>query len=93
MEFALTRHAQTRMRQRCISPAALEALLDYGRSRYLHSRGRELVYFDKKAREKLARDVPSAAREIGRLGKTYAVLGRDGAVVTVGHRFRRIRKD
>lgn len=49
-----------------------------------------LWMFDRKARERLVRDDPSAARKIGRLGKTYAVLGRDGAVVTVGHRFRRI---
>jgi hypothetical protein len=87
---ALTRHAQARMQQRAISAAALEALLDYGRSRHLHSRGRELVYFDRRARERLVKESPSAAREIGRLGKTYAVLGRDGTVVTVGHRFRRI---
>jgi hypothetical protein len=90
MSLALTRHAQARMRQRAISPAVLEALLDYGRSRYLHSDGCELVYFDRKARERLVRESPSVAREIGRLGKTYAVLGGDGTVVTVGHRFRRI---
>lgn len=27
------------------------------------------------------------------LGRTYAVLGADGAVVTVGHRTRRLRRD
>lgn len=90
MPLALTRHAQARMQQRAISPAVLEALLDYGATRHLHSRGRELVYFDHKARERLARESPAVAREIGRLGKTYAVLGRDGTVVTVGHRYRRL---
>lgn len=87
---ALTRHAQVRMQQRAIRPEALDALLDFGCARYLHSKGRELVYFDKKARERLAKENPSVAREIGRLGKTYAVLGNDGTVVTVGHRFKRI---
>jgi len=32
--------------------------------------------------------------EIVFLGKTYAILGRDGTVITVGHRYRRIpRRD
>jgi hypothetical protein len=84
-----TEHARTRMQQRGISPAAIEVLLSYGRSSHDH-RGCEVVYFDKPARAQLARDNPSAAREAERLCRTYAVVGSDGAVVTVGHRFRRI---
>jgi hypothetical protein len=78
------------MQQRGIRPEALEALLDFGRARHLHQRGRELVYFDKAARARLAKKNPAAAREAERLCRTYAVLGSNGVVITVGHRWRRI---
>jgi hypothetical protein len=93
MDIALSPHARARMQQRCISPAAIEVLLDFGRMRHVHSDGRELVYFDKKARAQLLKANPAAARAIDRLGRTYAVLADDGCVVTVGHRYRRIPRD
>jgi hypothetical protein len=74
-----TAHARTRMQQRGIPPAAIEALLDDGRSAPA-GRGCEVLFFDK------------AARKGGRLARTYAVLGSDGAVITVGHRYRRLPK-
>jgi hypothetical protein len=77
------------MQQRGIRLDALEALLDYGRVAHV-DRGREIVFFDKAARARLARRNPAAAREAGRLRRTYAILGLDGAVITVGHRYRRI---
>lgn len=66
----VTDHARTRMQQRGIRPEVLEALLDFGRSRHLHSGGREVVYFDKKAKARLARENPAAAREAARLTRT-----------------------
>jgi Domain of unknown function (DUF4258) len=88
----MTHHARIRMQQRGIRPDALEALLDYGRARYLHSKGREVVFFDKKAWARLENDRPASAREAGRLSRTYAVIGSDGTVITVGHRYRRLRR-
>lgn len=64
----------------------------YGRVRHLHTQGRELVFFDKKARKRLTKDRPGAAREARRLSHTYAVLGSDGTVITVGHRYRRVKE-
>ena len=93
MDLAVSPHARARMQQRCISPAAVEALLDFGRTRHVHSNGRELVYFDKKARARLLKANPAAAREMSRLRRTYAVLAGDGSVITVGHRFKRIPRD
>jgi hypothetical protein len=84
-----TEHARTRMQQRGIRADAIEALLDYGRASPAGD-GCELVFFDKAARARLFRDNPDAVREAERLCRTYAVLGRDGAVVTVGHRYRRV---
>ena len=84
-----TEHARARMQQRGIRPDALDVLLDYGRTAPAGD-GCELFFFDKAARARLARDNPAAAREAERLCRTYAVVGRDGAVVTVGHRYRRV---
>jgi hypothetical protein len=89
MEAQLTDHARARMQQRGIRGAALEALLDFGRVAHVDG-GRDIVYFDKKAEARLARADRKAAREAARLFRTYAILGPDGMVVTVGHRYRRI---
>jgi hypothetical protein len=89
MDF-LTPHARARMQQRGIRPEMVEALLDFGRSRHLRQGGRELVFFDKKAKAHLARANPDAAREADRLIRAYAVVGANGVVITVGHRYRRV---
>jgi hypothetical protein len=80
------------MQQRGIRPDALEALLDCGSARYLHSKGRELMFFDKKARSRLAKEDAASAREPDRLRRTYAIVGSDGIVITVGHRYRRVKE-
>lgn len=85
-------HARARMQQRGIRSDALEALLAFGSERHLHSKGRELVFFDRKAKKRLARTDPAAAREAERFIRTYAILGSDGTVITVGHRTRRVRE-
>jgi hypothetical protein len=48
------------------------------------------VFFDKRARKRLAKRNPAAAREAQRLRRTYAIVGSDGLVITVGHRYRRM---
>ena len=89
----LTDHARTRMQQRGISAAALEALLDFGRVRHLHEDGCEIVFFDKAARARLFQESPTAAKQAKRLTKAYAILASDGGVITVGHRYRRLPRD
>src|SRR5205809_2857771 len=86
---SLTDHARARMQQRGIPTAAVEALLNFGSASHLHSKGRELVYFDKVTRAGLAKANPAADR----LARTYAILGSDGTVITVGHRYRRFKRD
>jgi hypothetical protein len=90
MDF-LTPHARTRMQQRGIRSEMLEALLDYGREVHVPG-GRGLVFFDKRARARLAKAgcVPEAQAE--RLCRSYAVLASDGIVITVGYRYQRIRR-
>jgi hypothetical protein len=88
----LTAHARTRMQQRGIRSRALDVLLDFGRVARGPG-GRDIVFFDKRARKRLARTAPRLAAEGKRLVRTYAILGTDGLVVTVGHRYRRIPRD
>jgi hypothetical protein len=88
----LSTHARRRMQQRGISAAALDALLDFGRSTRA-GRGRELVFFDHKARERLARANVLPAGEETRVCSSYAIIESDGTVITVGHRFRRVPRD
>ena len=89
MATYFTEHARARMQQRGISAAAIDVLLSYGRTSHDHHGG-EIVFFDKAARARLAKKDPAAAREAARLARTYAILGSDGMVITVGHRYRRI---
>jgi hypothetical protein len=51
------------------------------------------VYFGKAARKRLARKNPAAAREAERLCRTYAVIGSNRVVITVGYRYRRVARD
>jgi hypothetical protein len=87
----LSPHAQVRMQQRAISADALERLLDFGSVKHL-AQDKEIVFFDKKAKRRLAKADRVLAREADRLVRTYAVLGGDGIVITVGHRYRRVRR-
>ena len=88
--WPLTPHARVRMQQRGIRREVLDALLEHGAERHVHVDGREIVFLDKRARARLARYSPGGAE---RLKSTFAIVGPDGKVITVGHRFRRIRRD
>ena len=85
-----TRHAQARMQQRGISTDALDHLLEFGHESFDHHGG-VVLYFDKAAKRRLTLAEPKA-KDLGRLARCYAVLSTDGAVMTVGHRFRRIKR-
>ena len=89
----LTPHARVRMQQRGIRGDTLDALLDFGAERHVHSDGREIVFLDKKARARLARSSPDGVRAAERLKGAYAIVDGSGVVITVGHRFRRIPRD
>jgi hypothetical protein len=56
----LSQHAATRMQQRGIPQSALECLLEYGRLQYDH-RGGAIVFLDKAARRRLARDLKNSS--------------------------------
>ena len=90
MPAPLTTHAKIRMQQRGIPASALDVLLDFGRERYDH-RGCTVVLIDKRARRRIERVLGHVAyRAMEPHLDAYAVVGGDGEVRTVGHRFRRM---
>lgn len=88
-----THHARVRMQQRGISDEALDLLMQYGRSAHNHQ-GQVLVYMDRQLRKAALRACGrEAGKAIDRVKGLYAVVGNNGLVITVGHRYRRIRRD
>jgi hypothetical protein len=89
---ASTRHAETRGQQRAIPALIGSLLVEYGAS--MHRDGGEVFYFDKAARKRLKAAVGGdrSLELLGRLINTYAVVSRDGRVVTVAHRIRRLKR-
>lgn len=69
----LSQHAVTRMQQRGIPRVALECLLEYGRLQYDHH-GAAIVFLDKAARRRLARDLSQSRREAVFPAKAKAVF-------------------
>jgi hypothetical protein len=90
-DVILTRHAARRARQRSIPPLVIDLLIDYGKESRSHGAGR--FTFDRRARSQIARDFgPALYRRIEHKLNSFAVLGADGKVRTVGHRLRRFRR-
>ena len=77
------------MQQRGIRAETLDALLDFGRVAHAGG-GRDIVFFDKRARARLAKANAVAAADAERVCNSYAIVESDGTVITVGHRYRRI---
>jgi hypothetical protein len=90
--LALSQHAEIRSLQRSVPPLVLKWLMNYGAHQSAHN-GAEIFYFDKKSRKQIAQDNGHEVVErLGRLLDAYAVIGGDGTVITVGRRYRRIRR-
>lgn len=88
-----THHAQARVKQRGVQSPALQALLDWGTSYPCGGGGRDLLIFRNRDIDKLMQNLPKAERlAVEKQRRLFAVLGGDGAVVTVGHRTRRLRR-
>lgn len=93
MNATLSDHANARLQQRGIPKVILDNLMSYGRRVHDHH-GAEVIFFDRKARKAL-RVVCGSAEFIKIEPKldTYAVVGCDGTVITVGQRTKRINRN
>ena len=88
----LTQHARQRMQQRGIPQQAIDYVLAYGRVSHDH-RGACVVWLDKRSRARLGREAGrQVIRKLDKHLDAYVVTDTDGTVVTVGHRYRRIRR-
>jgi len=92
MNIHLTQHAQIRLQQRGISIPVFDCLLNYGHKAHDHH-GAEIIYFDHQARNRLRMTCdPDSFKQIESKLNTYAVVGPNGEVLTVGHRTKRINR-
>ena len=90
--LSITHHAQARLQQRGIPDNIVENLLEFGCHTYDH-RGGTILFFDHKARNRLRRQIAGDPyKQIESHLDTYAVLGSDGVIITVGHRTQRIKR-
>ena len=88
----LTQHAQQRMQQRGIPRVAIDYVLTYGRVSHDHHGGC-IIWLDKRSRGRISTDEGrQVLRKLDKHLNTYVVTDADGAVVTVGHRYRRIKR-
>ena len=90
LNIPVINHAVARMQQRAVFPEIVDFLLDYGRCEY-HQRGAQLYYLDKRGRQRLQKIAgKDTYRRLEHVLDAYAVVSKDGALVTVGHRYKRI---
>ena len=88
----LSHHAQQRMQQRGIPRKAVDYLLAYGRVSHDHHGGC-VLWLDKRSRSRIgAEEGRQALRKLEKHLNAYVVTDSDGSVVTVGHRYRRIKR-
>jgi hypothetical protein len=92
MNNHITNHAKVRLQQRGITAQVLDCLLTYGRTEH-DLQGAEVVFFDHNARNCVRNALGNEEfRKLADRLDTYAVLTSDGAVITVGHRTKRITR-
>lgn len=87
----MTHHAVTRSQQRSIPPFAVELLERYGAA--CRHRGADVLFMDKAARKRIARDFGGARslRFVEPLLDAYAVI-ENGRVITLAHRTTRFER-
>lgn len=86
----MSQHAAVRKQQRGIPSEALECLIEFGKVCYDHH-GAEIIHFDKRSKQRcLSTLSKDRLRKLDGHFDVYAVRGLDGALLTVGHRSRRL---
>ena len=83
-------HSKIRRQQRCIPRLIIEWLLEFGE--VVRSHGADLYYFSKKSKKAIRR---YAGRRPMQMMKQYMdayLIYKDGCIVTIGHRYKKIRR-
>ena len=87
----ITQHAQSRSKQRGIPPVLMDLLEQFGAEERA-ANGAVVRFFDKTARNRTKAYVGPLYPAIEQHLDVYVIVGSDGAVVTVGHRYEHIRR-
>jgi hypothetical protein len=86
-----TRHAEVRCQQRGIPNLIIDWLRDFGKEIYDHHGG-IVVVFTRNARRNLERAMGrEVVRRMSEWLDAYIVISVDGALITVGKRYKRIK--
>ena len=88
-----SQHARQRAQQRGISPLIDHWLDQYGEEQY-DGHGGVVIYFDHRSKGAIQRyEVQAKVRRMWKLLNAYKVeSSHDGTIITVGHRFRHIKR-
>jgi hypothetical protein len=86
-----SQHAAVRGQQRSISPLVIDLLMEFGASESSGD-GTTKLFFDKPARKRLAAYAGHLSGLLEQHLDVYAIVASDSKVVTVGHRYDRIRR-
>ena len=89
-----TKHARTRAQQRGAQPLIVNFIRTHGARAYDHHGG-VVRYLDKRARKALTKEFgPQVMQQWSKSLDLYLVeSATDGALITVGHRYKRIRRN
>jgi len=87
--MSLSMHAKTRLRQRGIGEEFIDVIIDFGCQQYVHG-GAEIIYLRRKER-RMVRAFLGKTAFPSHYQNAYVVLDSDGMVITVGHRYRRVK--
>lgn len=91
-EIYMTHHAERQSRQRVVPPLIIDWLYQYGE--LVHDGHSALLYhFNKAAKRKIRRSIGSACYSGFTNMMDCYLVDVDGKVITVGHRFKRIRRN
>ncbi len=85
-----TRHAETRMQQRAISPVVFELLQIYG-DEQLQKGGSRVLRLNRRQRKRAEKELSRLLDYVRRENSPYFILGDQGQVITAGHQYQSIR--
>ena len=88
----LSHHARTRTQQRAIPPMLIDLLTQFGSTEPAGD-GASKMFFDKTARRRVKAYAGPLAGLLDEHLDVYAVVARDGRVITAAHRTKRIKRN
>jgi hypothetical protein len=89
--MSITKHARIRQQQRGIPRIIVDLLLDFG-TMECSGAGVTTHYFDKASRRRIQAYAGQLASSLEEYLNYYAVVNRDGAVITVAPRIKKVRR-